>query len=247
MFGLKRHTNKKIKFVARNKYYDEVLLKPEPASHFLPEWWKKMELYENIHGNTNGKRLITRFGNTNASPKKCVPMFDAFNSGYIIPLWSDVQVNSIAEDVLINWRVKELVFTVHGGMADSIGTPPGYKKQIFKYSSGYHIYLPKGYSMLVLPPLGYRGLPFQAVPAVIDADKSTLGLEFPVWVKEGIDEEIIEKGTPIVQLIPFKRESWGSEFDFYENGISQAVEDKGFGSTLVNHYMHKVRQHKSYK
>jgi antitoxin (DNA-binding transcriptional repressor) of toxin-antitoxin stability system len=246
MLGLKKHTNKKIVFVARDSYYNEVLLKPEPSSHFLPEWWKKMDQYEVI-GENNNKKLITRFGNTNASPRKCVPMFDAFNSGYIIPLWSDVQVNSTSDNVLINWRVKEPVFTTHGDMAKLIGTPPGYKKQVFKYGSGYHIYLPKGYSMLVLPPLGYRGLPFQAIPAVIDADKSTLGLEFPVWVKEGMDEEIVEKGTPIVQIIPFKRESWRSEFNFYESGISKAIEDRSFGSTLENHYMRKVRQHKSYK
>jgi hypothetical protein len=50
-------------------------------------------------------------------------------------------------------------------------------------------------------------------------------------------EGVIEKGTPIAQIIPFKRDSWNAEFDFLENGEYKKIEDKNFNSTIVGHYL----------
>lgn len=249
MLGLKSHTNK-IKFIAEDEYFNKVLTWPEPASKFIPQWWKDMELYRHMPGNEDGKKIIISNGISNATPRKCPPMLDAINSGYVIPLWSDIQINSNTEDELayMSWRVSVPVFEIHGKQAELIGTPPGYCKNVFKYRTGMYIQTPPGYSIAVVPPLGYRDLPIQIVPGIIDSDQTnSINLLLPCWVKSGLDYEVIEKGTPIAQIIPFKREDWQMETSYLKNGESQANIDASFGTTLVNHYMRKVRQHKSYK
>ncbi len=249
MLGFLKNMNK-IKFIAEDEYFNKVLTWPEPASHFIPQWWKDFELYRYMPGNPDGKKLLVRDGFSNATPRKCPPMLDAINFGYIVPLWSDVQILSNTDDGLayINWRTQRQVFEIHGFQAEKIGTPPGYCKNVFKYYSGMYLKTPPGYSVLVVPPLGYRDLPVQVVPGVLDTDQNNLmNILLPCWVKSGLDNQIIEKGTPIAQIIPFKREDWKMETDSLKNGESQAIVDSGFGSTIVNHYMRKVRQHKSYK
>jgi len=249
MLGLKKHMNK-IKFIAEDEYFNKVLEWPSPASNFIPQWWKDFELYRYMPGNEDGKKLIVRDGVSNATPRKCPPMLDAINSGYIVPLWSDVQIMSNSSDGLayINWRVQKPVFEIHGYQAEKIGTPPGYCKNVFKYCSGMYIETPPGYSILVVPPLGYRDLPIQVVPGIVDADqKNNINSLFPCWIRSGLEDEIIEKGTPIAQIIPFKREDWKMETGHLKNGESIARIDASFGSNLINHYMRNIRQHKSYK
>jgi dUTPase len=248
MLGLKRHTNK-IRFIAEDEYFNKILSWPKPSSNFIPNWWKEMELYKKSEENPSGNKVLVRGGISNASPKKCPPMLDAITSGYIIPLWSDVQISSNEGDLAyMNWRVSVPVFEIHGVQAEKIGTPPGYCRNVFKYRTGMYIQVPKGYSVLVVPPLGYRDLPVQVVPGVIDADQTnSINLLLPCWIKSGYDNEIVERDTPIAQIIPFRREDWKMETDYMKNGESQANIDSSFGSTIVNHYMRKVRQHKSYK
>jgi hypothetical protein len=105
---------------------------------------------------------------------------------------------------------------------------------------------PKGYSCLFLPPVGYRTTPLQAVPAVIDTDKSTLEVLPPMWIKEDF-EGVIEKGTPLVQVIPFKRTNWKSEFEVKKENKHKYSNDKNFFGTLVNHYVKNYWSKKTYK
>ena len=51
------------------------------------------------------------------------------------------------------------------------------------------------------------------IPAVIDSDKyGHTSVHFPLFVKENF-EGIIPKGTPVAQIIPFKREPWKAQFE----------------------------------
>jgi hypothetical protein len=81
---------------------------------------------------------------------------------------------------------------------------------------------------------------------VIDTDNSSLEILPPVWFKSDF-EGILEKGTPMVQVIPFKRSDWKAEYSYLKNGQYQRIEDKNFGSTIVNHYIKKVWEKKNYQ
>ena len=83
---------KTIKFTAKDPYGWEVQPKPFPASQAIPEWWRSVTPYEISPDNPDGKKLIVKNALSNTTFKKCTPMLDALTTGYILPLWSDVQV-----------------------------------------------------------------------------------------------------------------------------------------------------------
>ena len=237
--------SKNIKFIAKDKYGWEVCEKPFPASQAIPDWWRDLTPFRPSADNPDGKKMIVENGFSNAGPKKCVPMLDAMTSGYIIPLWSDVQVRQIDGKPYITWRVKRDVFSLHGQMAEKVERPDGYSSDVFKFLNTWRVQTPPGYSILVTQPFGYRKTPFHAIPAVIDTDEATLELLPPIWIKEGF-EGVIEKGTPMVQITPFRRENWKADFSFMDDNEYTHLEDRNFGSNLVNHYARKVWAKKKY-
>jgi hypothetical protein len=241
---------KKIIFKAKDPFEAEIQPKPYPAKNNLPQWWKDIEPYFARYGNPAGK-IIVEDGETNASAKKCIPMLDAMLSGYLIESYADVQVRMVTTQdgsvaPRITWRTKTNVFEPHGKSSELVQPPAGYSNMVFKYLNTWIPITPPGYSCLITPPFGHRDLPFQAIPAIVDTDKSTLELVFPMWLKEGF-EGIVEKGTPIVQITPFKREDWKAEFQVQPSNAHEATQEKNFRAHLVNHYARNVWSKKSYK
>jgi hypothetical protein len=234
-----------IKFEARDEYGWEVAPRPFPAKELLPQWYKNMTPYTSTPENPKGTKLLVRNFVSNAGPKKCVPMLDALTSGYIIPLWSDVQVSNQSKTKLLTWRVTEPVFELHGSEASEVQTPVGYNSQVFKFLNKWRIITPKGYSCLVTQPFGYRQTGVQAIPAVIDTDKNSLEILPPVWFANDF-EGILEKGTPMVQVIPFKRSDWKAEYSYLKNNQYHKIQDKNFNSTILNHYLKNVWSKKTY-
>lgn len=236
----------KIEFIAHNPHMWEAALKPIPASQTIPEWWRSMTPYDKSSYNPDGTKLYVENLSSNATFKKCTPMLDALTSGYVIPLWSDVQVRQEDGAARVTWLARKNVFETHGPSSSHITPPPGYTRQVVKYLNPWIPRTPKGYSVIVTQPFGSNDSPFHAIPAIIDSDTSSLEILPPMWIKEGF-EGIVEKGTPMVQVIPFKRESWESKFSFYKEGELEAIQDKGFNSTIVGHYIKNHWSKKTYK
>ena len=238
---------KQITFEALNEYYYNVAPKPYPAKESIPDWFRNMQPYRVTDENPDGKKLLVRNGFSNATFKKCTPMLDALTSGYIFPLWADVQVTDMKEEVpLITWKIRKYdVFELHGPDSTEMTTPTGYHPRVFKYSNPWIPLLPKGYSYLVTQPFGFRDTPFHAIPAIID-DGTTLDIPFPVWVKKGFNG-IVERGTPMVQITPFKRESWISNFTHSTDEERHIIMSKGFDGVIKNHYLTNFWKKKEYK
>jgi len=228
----------KIKFIARDPYAYDVCPRPYPASKAIPQWWKDAKPY------TSGKFEMNN-GNVNTNFIKCTPMLDALTSGYIFPLWSDVYVKQENGLPNIQWRVSRDVFAIHGKDI-GVEVPNGYSELVFKYCNLWYPRLPKGYSLLVTSPFGYRNLPFMAIPAIIDADSSPHELNPPLFLRNDF-EGIIEKGTPMFQITLIKRNNWISEFDQYADGEYQKIEDKEVLATIVNNYVKNFWNKKSFK
>lgn len=243
MWGKNKLVNE-IEFIALDKYAFEVCPKPFPASQALPQWWKDATPYIKSLKNPDGKKIIIENGESNASFKKCTPMLDLLSSGYIVPLWADVQVKIENNSPYISWRVQKNVFEVHSGQEVEI--PYGYYKDQFKFLNQWLPKLPKGYSALIISCPGYVNSPFKAMQAIIDYDKTTHPLYPPVYIKENF-EGIIEKGTPMFQIIPFKRDSWESKFSFLKEGELMINFDRDVKSTIVNNYVKNFWEKKSYK
>ncbi len=245
--------SKNINFRARSKTEFEVQPKPYPAVKQLPKWFTDAKPYEGFEKYPNDQnlhydgKLHIRNRVVNATFKKCVPLLDSLSAGYIIALWADVMIEQGETFPQIYWKSISDVFSLHGPPSRKIPAPAGYDQVVYKYHNCWIPQTPKGYSCLITSPLGYNDLPFHAVPAIVDTDSSTLELVFPMWVKTGF-EGIVEKGTPMVQVIPFKRDDWDSTFDHYEDGEYKfVIEEKNFNSTIVGHYLKNHHSKKKFK
>jgi hypothetical protein len=237
-----------LKFTAKDQFGFETQPKPYPAAQALPKWWKDMTPYDVGPHNPDGSKLIVEGFSSNATFKKCTPMRDGLTSGYIIPLWTDVQVRIMDNgEPRITWRVEGgIPFELHGPSSRTIPSPAGYSKWVYKYLNTWIPHTPKGYSTLWTTPFAYQDTPFRAVTGVIDSDSSQLEIAPPMWLKEGF-EGIVEKGTPLLQVIPFKRDNWETEFDYLPEGKYQMIEDSHFNGTIIGHYIKNHWSKKSYK
>ena len=236
---------KKIVFRAHNRVDFETQPRPFPAKQSIPKWFKDLPVYD-VGPGEESKLSIGSNGVPNFSPKKCTPMLDSMTAGYILPLHSDVYVESSSELPEISWRSLHPVFDLHGSSSSKIETPEGYYPQAFKFLSTWIPETPAGYSILVTSPLGYHNPVFKAIPAIIDTDKEVNQLLPPVWVRKEFSG-VVEKGTPLIQIIPFKRESWQSEFEFYNDEDLLIHKQNSFHSTITNNYVRNIWSRKEFK
>jgi hypothetical protein len=237
--------SKNIQFKARDKYGFDTQIKPVPSSSVIPEWWKDAPPYERDKDNPLGKKALIRGGYSNASFKKCRPMLDAITGGYIVKLWADVQVINENGIPSLRWQTFKPIFLEHGSQTNMMERPEGYR-HVFKLLNTWIPITPPGYSCLITAPLGYKNLPFLAIPAIIDTDRSKVDLSPPMYLKEGF-EGIVEKNTPMFQIIPFKRDNWKSSFSFYEDQEHDKVMDLTANSIILNHYVKNVMDRKIFK
>jgi len=240
--------SKILNFRARSKTEFERQLKPYPAVKQLPKWFMDASPFSSgdpIY--PDDKKLHIRRMVPNYSFKKCTPLLDSLSLGYIIPLWADVMVEQIDGFPQIFWKTNSDIFALHGESSKEIPAPAGYDQIVYKYLNCWIPETPKGYSCLIVSPVGYNDLPFKAVSAVVDTDKSTLELVFPMWIKKDF-QGIVEKGTPMIQVIPFKRDDWESTFNYYEDEeYRNIVVEKNFNGTILGHYLKNHHSKKRFK
>lgn len=241
--------SKEIVFTAVDEYANDVVMKPFPATQSVPKWWKDMPPFNIDHDNPTGKRLIIKENTNNGSPKKCTPMFDAIIAGYIIPLWTDIQIRSLSDSEYIPgifWKVQRDVFFYNTEASRQIQGPPGYCAETVKYINQWMIKTPKGYSVAMHQPAGYEQSPLKAIPSVVDTDKFNSHVPISFWVQHGF-EGIVEKGTPLVQVVPFKRDNWKATYSSMTSKEFHHNQERSVGTTLVNGYVKHFWSKKEYK
>jgi hypothetical protein len=123
--------------------------------------------------------------------------------------------------------------------------PHGYDPQPFKFRNDWAIETPKGYSALFVHPLNRGDLPFYTLSGVVDTDDYNVPVNFPFLIRADF-EGIIPAGTPIAQVIPIKRESWGHEIGKFDPEYSTKKSAK-FNSTIYRAYKNLFWKRKEYK
>jgi hypothetical protein len=210
-----------------------------PASTYIPEWYKKMESY------IGGAKKPTANGGSPATLKKCVPVFDAITAGYIIVSPADVYVTQVNGEPTFQWSNFGLI-EFHP-LEQAPEHPhrkgiPAYPKWLNPWA----IKTPKGYSTLFVQPF-HRESVFTILPGIVDTDTYFTSVNFPFVLNDPKFEGLIPAGTPIAQVIPFKRESWklkkGNEKDF----IAQSKNKTELSSTFFNRYKLNFWHKKEYK
>ena len=213
---------------------------PKPSSSAIPQWYKKIPLYAG--GDTKIKLQNT---SPNTSIKACSPFLDAISAGYVIELESDVLVSIENEQPVFKWRTtNQIVESHHPEQHAGFPISKEYFNQAFKWVNEFYIEMPEGYSMFFMHPSNRLDLPFLSLSGFVDLDKYTGVVHFPFFIKQGF-QGVIEKGTPIIQMIPVKRDVWESSMLPYNREIG-IKRDHTFASKIVRSYKNQFWQKKTY-
>lgn len=201
----------KIEFMPSDSETGEIFDRPIPASHCLPEWYKTLDMYMNGIKNPRNEDMSNKNSSSNLSAKACVPLLDALTAGYMITLPADVMVTDENYQYRFLWDVNyELIGSHTQRQYATLQIPKEYEKDAFKFNNFWRIKTPPGYSCMFIHPSYRFDLPFYTLSGVVDTDTYTNLINFPFFLRKDF-VGIIKKGTPIAQIIPFKRENWNSE------------------------------------
>jgi hypothetical protein len=194
-----------INFYPQKEFYDGIFDNPIPAKDEIPEWYKKQNRY------TGGEKVLSpEKGTYNTTIKACMPVFDLISAGYIIKTPADIMV-TIGQDGAPNfsWAINDYTcIESHGPMQyDSFNIPKEFHPIGYKFINPWITQTPKGYSSIFMSPILRDDLPFQCLPAIVDTDNHPTPVNFPFFLRKDF-EGLIPAGTPMIQIIPFKRQSW---------------------------------------
>jgi hypothetical protein len=202
---------KKINFYQFSEETLVIAPKPEVSSKFLPDWYKKTPPVINNGG--------ISFGMLGTTVKKCMPIFDLISAGYIISTPCDIYLDATNPERL-EWSIPSGIISLQGDMF-AVHAKEQYEnlpinkeihhKDLLRIFPFWAVGTPKGYSALFLQPAYADGSPLTALQALVDTDNFITDGHLSFLVEKGF-KGTIKQGTPLIQIIPFKRESWSKNF-----------------------------------
>tara|TARA_R100001086_G_C11833695_1_gene257301 strand:+ start:148 stop:903 length:756 start_codon:yes stop_codon:yes gene_type:complete len=240
---------KHIKFSCHPDLVEEKEIHPIPATKSVPEWYKKIPKFQN-----QMSRDLTI--------KSCVPVLDSITAGYLLRMPQDMELQ---HNVWIEEQKKYVTY-IGFAQRDSmglehvnynvqldaeehpniqVGGPDGFysKKHrgmgIPKILNPFKIQTSPGYSCLFIPPMHREEDYFHIMPGIVDTDNFPMTVNFPFILNTDKYKKIntvVKIGTPYVQVIPFKRDSWQMSV-----GVTEPNEMK------KKSFLHKLRMFDIYK
>ncbi|MBN2760185.1 MAG: hypothetical protein JXQ79_06775 [Rhodobacteraceae bacterium] len=175
-----------------------VIAAPYAAKAYLPDWFRKLPAVD---------ATVESPTNTGLTVKRCLPFLDAMTTGWIIPLAATVRM-VIAEGgtrVETGWDFDRTLVSNHA-MHQVKGNPMGQRPPC-KFINFWTITTPPGWSCLFVNPLNRPNPVFEVVAGVVDTDTYRSPIHFPFFATGEDGMYTIEKGSPLVQVIPFKRDT----------------------------------------
>lgn len=180
---------------------------PVPAGKLLPEWYKKIPEFEGPRVDGSGAKMR----GVNTDVKRCPGIRDFIGSGFIIPLWCDYNID-VEPDGSLNWLAPDGAFKLGSHPVEQLqGMPQEHPYPAIKFINPWFVRTPPGYSCLFLPPFYEFEKRFTVLPGVVDTDfYHNAHLPTLLHINPG-KSMLLERGTPIVHVFPFKREEMDSD------------------------------------
>src|SRR5688572_27216509 len=134
-----------------------------------------------------------------------MPFMDALGAGWIIPLAATVrlEIKDNGQTVNAGWEFDREMVDYHG--PHQVAGNPREPRPPCKFHNHWTIRTPAGWSCLFMPPLNRPNQVFEVLAGVVDTDRYQSIIHFPFFATGSDGVHVLEKGTPIVQVIPFRR------------------------------------------
>jgi hypothetical protein len=211
--------------------------KPVLAKNCIPEWWKRMRIMDYANGNTNH------------SIRSCPAMDDWLKSGWLLTSTRDILVlcgNDKNDNDSTRFQSVDLEGRSYEESSSSRSHPAAQFHNVFEYISDdentmnikdafkfrapWNVVTPEGYSVFYLDPFLFQNKYFAVWQGIIDTDKFHRNMDNSqiIFYPRVNHSFVIPKGTPILQIIPFKREEWVASYQFkdvyeYEKNLSYRI------------------------
>tara|TARA_S200002703_G_scaffold88402_3_gene76314 strand:- start:2552 stop:3292 length:741 start_codon:yes stop_codon:yes gene_type:complete len=211
--------DKIITFKASKEYIDnnkDIL--PIPSILNIPQWYKNLEHKKD-----------------NKTVKGCMPFLDSLTAGYILKVPVDYYIEhnvdtlgvkntgfhssqknkDLADEINLNYD-KDGAFHQTRQIKDSPLLEKNKNLPIHKINNPWIIKTPPGYSTLFVSPFNNSDDRFSIISGIVDTDTFDVEVNFPFIVngdKYPTLKTTIKRGTPYVQVIPFKRQKWKMKID----------------------------------
>jgi hypothetical protein len=180
---------------------------PYPAPRAVPDWLKDMPM------DRGDIRTI----------KRCAPFLEAMTAGYIIPYPSAVSIH-VAADGRYRMECQFPMVETHTP-AEYQGTPFE-RRVVMKFLQPWLVRTPPGYSTLFVAPLNQFNPPFLPISGVVETDTYYDPVNIPSLCNVPLGQSAsVERGAPMVQVIPFKRDTWDSSVAQWDEALRQQWRD----------------------
>lgn len=245
--------DKTIEFICLQDYIDLKENYPKPIKLNIPEWFKKLE-------HSHEAQTV----------KGCMPFLDALTSGYVLETPQDLFIEhgkmnkagiptSVWKFGLSKQNVRQLNLnlndvgytsgSVHG--VDQLEGSPLISKNrnlnFHKFMNPWKIKTPPGYSCLFTPPMNNKDDRFEIISGIVDTDTYPQEINFPFVMNGDKYPEYsgtIKQGTPYVQIIPFKRDTW--KMKIHSKDSMKKFGPIAFDFKLLHKYKNKFWSKKSW-
>ena len=188
---------------SHDKNLEGVFPSPVPAIKKAPDFYKAIRPQYDSHPET-------------ITVKRCVPFLDALSAGFVIPLWADLYVSARDGDISFSFP-RNLPMTMSMGhhSYDQFPDHPladrPYGKNLMKFVNPWVVETAPGYSCLFTAPMNHLETRFKIFEGAVDTDTYYSSVHLPFLWTGGDGDFFIPRGTPLVQVIPYKRETFDLE------------------------------------
>lgn len=209
-----------IRFVPKTKHTLSYVPLPEPAVKLVPDWYKDHDRYT-----TDSPVFNKAEGTVNKTVKSCMAVFDSMTAGYILKMPVDIMIDATGKRIAYSHANNEEkgIISMHSpeqvkGFPFSRET---YMDEVFRINPQWMVKTEEGVSCMFIHPMFHEDLPFRVVNGVIDTDNFISDGSFSILVERGF-KGVLKKGSPFIQVIPFRREEYElavPEFEEYEDEV----------------------------
>ena len=211
------------------KEHEGVFPAPVPALKRAPDFYKAIKSQSGEHPATG-------------TVKRCVPFLDAMSAGFIMPLWADLYVTAEGGSLNLSFpdnfpMSRSIEFHGYMQMPEHPLAEKPYGKDFLKFVNPWLIETDPGYSCLFTSPLNHLETRIKILDGVVDTDTYYNNVNFPFLWTGGDGKFFIPKGTPLVQVIPFKREEFSLSV-----GTTDTDRRRGTTGILGTHLKNAYRQ-----